>query len=146
MPVHYLWWVVAIGLGVAELATGSFYLLVLAAGAVAAGLAALAGGSVPVQLIVAAGVSAAGAWLVRRYRRGQAAPATRNADVNLDIGAILTIGAWSPEGRARARYRGAEWDVELMPGEPAPPGRFVVLEVVANRLRVGAADRRQPAS
>ena len=140
MSMHYLWWLVAVGLGVAELATGSFYLLVLAAGAAAAGLAAMAGAGTVVQLLVAAVVSIAGALLVRRNRHGGNLPAARNADVNLDIGATLQIDAWSPDGLARTRYRGAEWDVELLPGEQAVPGRFTIREVVANRLRVAAAE------
>ncbi len=137
MAPQYLWWLVAIGLGIAELATGSFYLLVLAAGAGAAGVAAAAGLSGTVQLLVAALVSAAGAILVRRRRGDARLPASMNANVNLDIGEPIQVDAWTADGKARVRYRGAEWDVVLVPGAAAVPGAFRIREIVGNRLHVG---------
>jgi len=52
-----------------------------------------------------------------RFGRTQRADAATNPDVNLDIGATLTVPEWH-ERRARTQYRGAAWDVELAPGEP----------------------------
>ena len=139
MAMHFLWWVLMVVLGIAELATGSFYMLVLAAGAAAAGLVAFLGFGLAAQFTWAAVVSAGGALLVRRLR-GRAVAAHRNPDVNLDIGQSVDVATWNPDGRSRASYRGALWDVELMPGEQAIPGRFVIREVEGNRLRLARAE------
>jgi hypothetical protein len=48
--------------------------------------------------------------------RKQKRDTSTNPDVNLDIGATLTVDAWH-DGRARVQYRGADWDVELANGE-----------------------------
>ncbi len=138
MAMHFLWWVLAVALGIAELATGSFYMLVLAAGAAAAGVVAFLGFGLAAQFSCAAVVSAGGAVLVRRLRRRPEA-AHRNPDVNLDIGQSVDVVQWNADGRSRVSYRGALWDVELMPGEPAVPGRFVIREVEGNRLRLARA-------
>ncbi|MGE0801770.1 MAG: NfeD family protein [Lautropia sp.] len=138
MALHYGWWLIAIVLGVAELFTGSFYLLVLAGAAACAGIAAAAGAGFTGQLVIAAIVAAVGAALVHRLRplRRDRTPAQRSADVNLDIGQRVDVDAWNVDGRARVRYRGALWDVELMPGETAVPGRFVIREIDGSRLKL----------
>lgn len=141
MAFQYWWWLAAIALGIAELFTGSFYLLVLAAGAAGAGLAAALGVGVAAQFTCAAIISVAGAALVRRLRplRGEDMPATRNPDVNLDIGRLVQVEHWDADGRARIAYRGAMWDAELLPGEPAVPGSFLIREIEGSRLRLAAA-------
>ncbi len=141
MAMHIFWWVLAVVLGIAELATGSFYMLVLAPGAPAAGLIAFLGFGLAAQFTCAAVVSAGGAVLVRRLR-GRAVAAHRNPDVNLDIGQSVDVATWDADRRSRVTYRGALWDVELMPGEPAVPGRFVIREVEGSRLRLSRADAR----
>jgi len=144
MAIQYWWWLAAIALGIAELFTGSFYLLVLAAGAAGAGLAAALGFGTAVQFVCAALISAAGAALVRRLRplRGDEMPAARNPDVNLDIGQVVQVERWDANRRARIAYRGAMWDVELLPGEAAVPGSFQIREVEGSRLRLAAAATR----
>lgn len=139
MTMHFLWWALAVALGIAELATGSFYMLVLAAAAASAGIVAFLDFGLTAQFICAAVVSAGGAVLVRRLR-GRAEAAHRNPDVNLDIGQPVDVAQWNADGRARVSYRGALWDVELLPGEPAVPGRFVIREVEGNRLRLSRAE------
>ena len=143
MAIQYWWWLAAIALGIAERFTGSFYLLVLAAGAAGAGLAAALGFGVAAQFVCAALISVAGAALVRRLRplRGADLPATRNPDVNLDIGQVVQVEHWDADGRARIAYRGAMWDAELLPGEAAVPGSFLIREIDGSRLRLGAANR-----
>ena len=88
--VHATWWWVAAGVLVAaELATGTFYLLMLALGAAAAALAAHAG--VALQRPVAwrrrwSAAARCAAWHFKRGRQPAPAPAGANRDVNLDIG------------------------------------------------------------
>ena len=141
MAIQYWWWLAAIALGIAEMFTGSFYLLVLAAGATGAGLTAALGFQVGVQFACAAVISAVGAALVRRLRplRGAELPSARNPDVNLDIGQMVQVEQWDVNRRSRIAYRGAMWDVELLPGEPAVAGSFLIREIDGSRLRLGAA-------
>jgi membrane protein implicated in regulation of membrane protease activity len=140
MAIQFWWWLGAIALGIAEMFTGSFYLLVLAAGAGAAGLAAALDAGPAAQFLVAAIVSAAGAAIVRRlYPHSDNLPSQRNPDVNLDIGQTIEVEQWDAHGRSRAAYRGALWDVELLPGEPAAPGRFLIREIDGSRLRLSRA-------
>ena len=141
MALQYWWWLVAIGLGIAEMFTGSFYLLVLAAGGAGAGIFAALGFGMVAQLLCAAVISAAGAALVRGLRplRNEPMPSQRNPDVNLDIGQSVQVEQWDASGRARVPHRGALWDAELMPGEPAVPGRHVIREIQGSRLRLSRA-------
>jgi membrane protein implicated in regulation of membrane protease activity len=114
---------------------------VLAAGAAGAGLAAALGFGVAAQFVCAAVISAAGAAVVRRWRPlgAEDMPAARNPDINLDIGQVVQVERWDAEGRARIAYRGAMWDAELLPGEPAVPGSFLIREIDGSRLRLAAA-------
>jgi len=147
MAIQYWWWLGAIALGTAEMFTGSFYLLVLAAAAGGAGLAAALDAGATVQFVCAALISAVGAALVRRLRpRGDAdLPSQRNPNVNIDIGQTVQVEQWQENRCSRAAYRGALWDVELLPGEPAVPGRFLIREIDGSRLRLAAVAAAQAA-
>jgi len=137
MSAYVLWFVIGFALLVAELLTGTFYLLVLAIASAAAGLAALAGASFALQLAVAAGIGLAGALWLRRRRAGSP-KAAADAVQQLDVGQPLRIEHWSAGRTARASYRGAQWDVELAPGEEATPGEYVIREIQGSRLVVSA--------
>ena len=56
----------------------------------------------------------------------------------MDIGQTVRVERWSPNRTARAAYRGAQWDVELAPGEAMQAGDFVIRDIQANRLIVAA--------
>lgn len=138
-----LWWLAAGVLVVAELATGTFYLLMLALGAAGGALAALAGWSGTGQMAAAAlvGGSAVIAWHLRRSRHPAAAPASSNPDVNLDIGATVQVEQWLPDGTARVHYRGAGWDVRYIGGGTPSSGAHVVRAVEGNCLLLDHAVR-----
>jgi membrane protein implicated in regulation of membrane protease activity len=140
------WWLLAIALGVVELLTGTFWMLVLAAGAVAAAIAGLVGLGLAAQLAVGAAVVVVGAVLVRKLRPfGPNRPEpSRNPDVNQDIGARIAVPRWGADGLARVSYRGASWEVELLPGEPVDAGQYVVREVSGSRLRLAADNEFAP--
>lgn len=131
------WLVVAGVLVVAELFIGTFYLLMMAIGLAAGALAALAGASGPVQTLVAAAVGLAATAILHRSRFGRPArlDATRDRNVNLDIGQRVAVPEWR-DGRARVMYRGALWDVELGPGALPAAGDYRIVEVRGNRLIV----------
>jgi membrane protein implicated in regulation of membrane protease activity len=136
---HWLWWIASGVLLAAELATGTFYLLMIAAGAAAAGLAQALGLALAAQLVIGACVALVAIVILRRSRFGKRAGrnANRNPDVNLDIGAVLQIDTWQA-GHARVQYRGAPWDVDLAPGESESAQWYQVSEVQGSRLIVVA--------
>lgn len=137
MPEWSVWMIGAGLLIVAELFSGTFYLLMVAMGLAAGGFAALLGAGGPTQFVTAAVVGVITTLLLRRWRlahppRGGAA---NDPDMNLDIGQTIVVQQWQ-QGRARAMYRGALWDVELGAGVPEQPGQFRIVQVRGNRLVV----------
>lgn len=136
----YVWWfVLGFALLIAELVTGTFYLMVIAIAFACAAVADLLGASFVVQLVVAAVTGFGGSLWLRRSRFGRAPAAGANPMQQMDVGQRLRIETWADNRTARASYRGAQWDVELAPGEAAGSGEFEIREVRANRLIVARA-------
>jgi membrane protein implicated in regulation of membrane protease activity len=139
MDAHWLWWGLAVVVAIGEVASGSFYLLVLAAAAVAGGLVALVGAGLTAQMLVVAVVAFVGWWLLRRWRAGQrgevSGPAS-GSSAPFDVGQTVEVAQWQSGGRARVRYRGADWDARLAPGGPTHPrpGSYRILAVDGNCL------------
>ncbi|SAK64043.1 NfeD family protein [Caballeronia fortuita] len=134
------WWFAAGALIVAELFTGTFYLLMIALGMIAGGIAYVIGALPHVQMGAAAVIALIAVAVLRRSRFGnwkQRNDASRDAAVNLDIGATLEVDQWR-DGRARAMYRGAQWDVELAPGETEGARFYRITALDGNRLIVAA--------
>ena len=71
MESYIGWFVVAFGLLVAELLSGTFYLLVISIALAAAGIAALAGASIALQFVVAAAIGIGGSVWLRTTRFGR---------------------------------------------------------------------------
>lgn len=138
MSESALWWVAAGTLIAVELATGTFYLLMLAVGLIAAAIAAYLGAMLTMQWLTAAVVGGGAVVLWRSYKQSQPAeaPAGANRNVNLDVGEIVRVDAWAADGNATVKYRGAQWDVTLMTGETADVGNYTIVEVVGSRLMV----------
>ena len=131
-----LWWIAAGAAVAAELATGTFYLLMIALGLAAGALAAHLGLALAAQVIVAAlvGGGATALWHWQRFRQPQSAPARTNRDVNLDIGERLHVSAWASDGTARVQYRGSAWTARLAPGAPMGAGAHRIVAVEGNWL------------
>ncbi len=138
MAASTLWWLVTGLVVAAELLTGTFYLLMLALGLAAGALAAHAGASTPVQLVVAAlaGGGAVAAWYLVRRRRPGDPSARAQRSVNLDVGETVHVEAWSADGTATVKYRGASWTAIHRPGATPEPGAHRVVELVGSRLLV----------
>jgi len=137
-------WLLTIGaLVAAELATGTFYLLMLALGATAGAMAASAGMDVRSQLVTASAVGGGAVvlWYFVRKLRPRAQPAPSNADVNIDIGQRLHVPAWDEGGTARVTYRGAHWAVRHAGSGSPAPGEHVIVALDGNELRVEPAAR-----
>ena len=141
-----LWWVLAGALVIAELLTGTFYLLMLALGSVAAALAAHAGASGSGQFVAAAlvGGGATAIWHFKRARAPRSAPSASNADVNMDIGQTVQVSAWQPDGKARVPYRGATWTVRHAGSEAPVQGEHRIVAVHGNELDVVPSAPRTP--
>lgn len=132
------WWLAAGALVLAELAIGSFYMLMLALGCVAGALAAHLGVGYANQFFIAAvvGAGTTAVWHYRRARAPRSAPVESNRDANLDIGQTLQVVRWDTQRNARVSYRGSDWNIEFRgPGVPAP-GPHVIVAVQGNRLIV----------
>lgn len=129
-----MWWVLAAILVALELSTGTFYLLLLAAGAVAGAVAAMFGLEFSVQLVFAAIVGGMGCLLLARWRRQRAAGAGSVSDMHLDRDATLMVEAWDAQCTAQVRHRGANWTAVLAPGQVATPGAFRIKDIQGNRL------------
>ena len=133
-----VWWIVTGVLVAVELATGSFYLLMLALGAAAAAIAAHLGLGVNSQLVVGAviGAGAVAAWHFKRRSMPAGPVAAENRDVNLDIGETVQVSDWDAQGSGSTQYRGARWQVRHIGSSTPQAGRFVIRRVEANRLFV----------
>lgn len=113
MAWQYWWWSAAIILAVLEMASGTFYLLVLALAAVLSGVLAWLGASEATQLAAASLSTVAGLVALHQYKK-RCVPKTPKLSNNLDIGQTVEVLAWiGNEGRARVHYRGTQWDARL---------------------------------
>jgi membrane protein implicated in regulation of membrane protease activity len=121
METWLLWVVVGFVLVIAELLTGTFYLLVIGVGFFAAALCAWVGANLLVQALVGSAVAIAGGWLVHHWHEKNRQKDAGRSNL-LDRGQPVVLEGWSNEsaGIARVRYRGASWDARVA-GEGARP-------------------------
>jgi len=130
MELWALWILVGLVLVIAELVTGTFYLVVLGVGAFAAAAIAWAGGNALIQAFVAGAVAIGGAWFVHHWHQ-----AHRKADEGrsnfLDRGQPVVLEGWANEqaGLARVKYRGTSWDARLAGATSRPvPGATLYID------------------
>jgi len=137
MEAYLIWLLAGLALVIAELITGTFYLLVLGVAAFGAGAAAWLGGGFPLQVITATAVAGVGVYLVHAYRARNAAQQMPP----IDAGQPASFESWVDQaaGLARVRYRGASWEARLEGSEAPQPGAVVyVLAAEGNTLKVSA--------
>jgi len=127
-----LWLLVAGGLVIAELLTGTFYLLMLSLGAAAASLMAYAGGTLTSQIVTAAAVggSAVVLWHIRQTKTN----AAQDTNIHIDIGETITVEAWDAQGHAQVKHRGAQWTAIHREGASPEIGLHRIIEMQGNRL------------
>ena len=136
------WLVIAGIVVVLELFSGTFYLLMIAIGLSAGGLAAFVGMGTEYQYIVAGIVGVVATIILRRSRFGVRSKVNANRDpnVNLDIGQTLQISAWHSisDGvyTARSMHRGALWNVEYRSSQQPHSGMFTIVEIQGSQLIV----------
>ena len=130
------WWVAAGVAVAAELATGTFYLLMIALGMAAAAVAAHLGVGTSAQIAAAAliGGGATALWHWKRFTQPRSAPARENRDVNLDIGDRVRVELWASDRTTRVQHRGSTWAARLAPSATPTSGEHVVTAVEGNWL------------
>ena len=109
----YWWWIIAgFVLLIAELLSGTFYLVVLAVAAFCGAGVAYAGFDFWQAAISAGVVAVAGVLAIERWKKTE----PKGPGNNLDIGQSVTLDSWvsEPDGLARVRYRGTLWDAKVI--------------------------------
>lgn len=112
MEAHWIWWLAALALVIAEMSSGTFYLIAVATGLAVAGLAAYLGIAWSGQATVAAVLCSASVAGIYQWNKRHKRPHEQSNFSN-DIGQIVHVVSWSDERHARVLYRGAEWDAVL---------------------------------
>ena len=125
MEIYIYWFLLALILLGLEMATGTFYLLMVAIAMAVGGVAALLGTNMAWQLLLCAVTVVAGTIVLRRWKSTQVKEV---ANASLDIGQPVKVIKWNDNGTARVFYRGAEWDAEL---ESVDTPRDATLYIVA---------------
>ncbi len=116
MAAYAVWFIMALVLLGLEMATGTFYMLVLSVAVASGGVAALAGFEPHLQLAIAAVAGVFGIIILNRIKKVRPAHA---ANIGMDIGQPVRVVTWNADGTARVQYRGAEWDAEAeLPDTP----------------------------
>jgi len=139
MPDDSVSWILTgFALLIAEMLSGTFYLLVLAVAAFAGGAAAWFGGSLWLQVLVFAFIAVAGMVALHKYRRTIAGPSMPS----LDAGQPVTLESWInlPARHARVRYRDTLWDAFVEAGDEALPENagdvYYIVSMDGNTLTV----------
>ncbi|SMC25896.1 Membrane protein implicated in regulation of membrane protease activity [Andreprevotia lacus DSM 23236] len=122
-----LWLIAATALIVAEMFSGTFYLLAIAAGLLLGALCSWIGLDTTVQLLVASVGTLLAVWLARSWKR-RIQPASNTAN-QLDVGQRVDVDSWLDERHARVRYRGTLWTGELAAANtPRADSYFIVAQ------------------
>ena len=135
MESYLVWLAAGFVLVIAELVTGTFFLLVLGIAAFAGSATAWFGLGFWVEAMCAAAVAVAGVLWVRQYRK-----ATPQSDMaSLDLGQAVTFDAWvsREQGAARVTYRNTQWDAEVEGERDFDSGQVLYIRAVdGNMLKV----------
>lgn len=131
MAVYIYWFLLALVLLGLEMATGTFYLLVLSIAMAVGGSAALLDASVAWQLSLCALAAVVGTISLRQWKNGRFNEA---ADASLDVGQPVQVETWHENGTARVLYRGAAWDAEPESADMPRAGTFYIKEMRGSSL------------
>ncbi len=138
MDAALAWAIVALVLVIAELVSGTFYLLMLGIAAFGGAGAAWLGHDFAVQSVVGAILAGVGCYGVHVYR----ARASTKRMPPIDLGMPASFESWldARSRRARVRYRGASWDAEVQGSDAVEPGATLfVLAAEGNTLKVATS-------
>ncbi len=113
MATYLLWAISGFVLIIAELLTGTFYLLVFGVAALVGALVAWLGGAFWLQVLSAAIAALLGTYLVHRWWQNH--PKDSAAQNSLEVGQTVVFESWVNEANltARVKYRGSSWDAKV---------------------------------
>jgi membrane protein implicated in regulation of membrane protease activity len=147
MELWLIWVIAGFVLVIAELLTGTFYLLVIGLGAFAGALVAWIGGNELWQALVGSAVALAGAYAVHHWHGANRASEAPNSNF-LDRGQPVVLEGWANETAriARVKYRGTLWDARLARSEehPSPGSTLYIHGHEGNTLVVDSAPALNP--
>jgi membrane protein implicated in regulation of membrane protease activity len=129
MDLWIIWLVAGLALVIAELVTGTFYLLVIGIGAFAGAAVAWMEGGFITQAVVSGLIAVAGAYIVHLWHSKQ--PKSSEGSNFLDRGQPVVLESWANEAAriARVKYRGTTWEARLSRPEERPsPGSTLYIE------------------
>ena len=128
MDPSLVWLIAGFILIIAELVTGTFYLLVLGIAALVAAGVGYASGALVLQSIVAAIVAVTGVVWVHQHRQ-TISPKRMQA---LDFGQPAAFDSWvnKSAGHARVKYRDALWDAQVAGEASGEPGEILYITSV----------------
>jgi membrane protein implicated in regulation of membrane protease activity len=130
-----IWWLLAGALVATELATGTFYLLMLAIGASAAALTAHMQASVTTQIVVGSVVGGLAVVIWRLYQNQMAkSHPLEHASQHLDIGEKVQVAVWNDQGVAQVQHRGAAWRAICAEGQTQEIGTYQIADIQGNTL------------
>lgn len=135
METYLVWLAAGFVLVIAELVTGTFFLLVLGIAAFAGSATAWFGLGFWLEALCAATVAVAGVLWVRQQRKSMQQPDM----ASLDVGQAVAFDAWvsREQGTARVKYRDALWDAEVEGERELAHGQALFIHAVdGNTLKV----------
>ena len=135
MSESTIWWLIAGGLVVAELASGTFYLLMLAVGASAAAISAHLQLSLTLQIVAGSVVGGLAVVLWHMYQnRVVTSNPQEHASQHLDIGEKVQVNQWNDQGLAQVQHRGATWRAICADGQAQEIGTYQIADIQGNTL------------
>ena len=135
METYLVWLVAGFVLVIAELVTGTFFLLILGVAAFAGSATAWFGLGFWLEALCSAAVAVAGVFWVRQQRKTLQQPDM----ASLDVGQAVTLESWvnREQGAARVKYRNTQWDAEVEGERAFERGQVLYIHAVdGNTLRV----------
>ena len=123
MAPYVYWFLLALGLIMLEMATGTFYMLVVGLALAVGGFAAYFGLSFPTQMTLSGLAGVAGTLILRRIRRDKV---SAEPNQSLDIGQAVQNVTWTQNDGARVVYRGAEWAAEAESSDTPREGTLYI--------------------
>ena len=135
MDIPLAWLITGFVLIVAELMSGTFYLLVLGIAALAGAAVGYAAGPLAWQAMAATAVAVAGVVWIHLYRKTSVPTRMKG----LDVGQPAAFESWVSKsaGHARVKYRDALWDAHVAGEAAGEPGEILyIISVDGSTLKV----------
>ncbi len=131
MAAYLIWAVAGFILIIAELLTGTFYLLVFGVAALVGALVAYLGGAFWLQIILTVAATFIGIYLVHTW--WQKNPKDAKSENSLEVGQTVVFESWVSEasGTARVKYRGASWDAKVEGSHKPNPNDVLTIKATA---------------